>query len=139
MGRSVRLLSAEWLEKPAFHAALCTGVPRVAAKCERGDSNPQGLCPLDPKSGDRVLQVPFRKELAAQPTSGGALYGALGHGDSGKTPAKSVPELSEHDLGIQALLDAWPNLPHPIKAGILAMIREVDPANRDDSGRGAGE
>jgi hypothetical protein len=50
-------------------------------------------------------------ENTAVSGQGGAEFGA---------PATPSPAI---DPGLAALIDAWPTLPEPIRAGILAMIR----------------
>jgi hypothetical protein len=42
--------------------------------------------------------------------------------DSSACP-KNDPKSAEADPDLAALLDAWPTLPTPIRAGIVAMIR----------------
>jgi hypothetical protein len=44
---------------------------------------------------------------------------AVGGAESG-TPATQTGPI---DPGLASLIDAWPNLPDPIRAGILAMVR----------------
>jgi hypothetical protein len=51
----------------------------------------------------------------------GAESGALGAGD--------LPD----DAELNAVIDAWPNLPPAIKAGVLAMIRATAPAENRKS------
>jgi hypothetical protein len=37
--------------------------------------------------------------------------------------AHFAPETSQSNPGLKAVIDAWPTLPEPIRAGILALVR----------------
>jgi hypothetical protein len=51
--------------------------------------------------------------------SGGANCGATGAGIPADDPADDVPD----DPDLVAVVAAWPTLPGPVKAGIVAMVR----------------
>jgi hypothetical protein len=36
-----------------------------------------------------------------------------------------------HDSGLAAVIDAWPDLPEAIKAGIVAMVKAASERQRD--------
>ena len=49
----------------------------------------------------------------------------LRHGEksTGGNTGGREPENVNSDVNLQAVIDAWPRLPEPVKAGILAMVR----------------
>jgi hypothetical protein len=62
--------------------------------------------------------------------SGGANSGAPGAGN----PADNPPDDAPDDPDLVAIVAAWPTLPGPVKAGIVAMVRAAGGTN---SGGGA--
>jgi hypothetical protein len=52
---------------------------------------------------------------------------------SPQAPAVETAVEAKLDADLQRVLDAWPTLPEPIKAGILAMIRSVVPKSDGES------
>jgi len=66
--------------------------------------------------GGRGLE-PIEKssENPGVPSQGGAKSGALG--------AREALQDGPQDPDLQAVVDAWPDLPEALKTGILAMVR----------------
>jgi hypothetical protein len=60
--------------------------------------------------------VPIRPLTATASATAGFVYA------SHKETRSPLPEPS-YDPGLAAIIDAWPTLPEPIRAGILAMVK----------------
>jgi hypothetical protein len=43
------------------------------------------------------------------------------------TVPETVPDSSPNDSNLAEVITAWPMLPEPVKAGILAMVKAVRP------------
>ncbi len=86
---------------------------RLPARTESHDSQFMGRTGLEP------VTVTARKnsKLQNQAVSGGAESGA----DSA--------DLAQIDSDLQHIIDAWPDLPEPIKAGVLAMVKAANGEN----------
>jgi len=88
-------------------SALCGAIQTDAAHCE--NSEPHLVTPtgLEPKH----VTTCGGKDLQNPSPEGGAESGAVS------------PISGPIDPDLQRVIDAWPNLPEAVKAGILAMVK----------------
>ena len=60
------------------------------------------------------------------PSQAGQIVNPVGpatYGQPDTTPSSSPSSQEQNDPDLALVIDAWPNLPEPIKAGILAMVK----------------
>ena len=81
-----------------------------------------GFEPTEPETGSPVFETGASRDATPKPVKGSRRMKDRQSLSLPYGPLETTPELAE-------IIDAWPTLPEPIRAGILAMIRSA-------SGRG---
>ena len=92
----------------------------LSATLPVGTLEPSGLEPPTYwlQTSEPIDVSPCQKKAGAAPKGGHCTTGCTNSSETGSEPAPMPPDLA-------AVVAAWPTLPEPVKAGILAMVKAV--------------
>ena len=97
-------------DKPLSHAGLCDSVQRGASKRAKG---------LEPST----FSLEGCKHIAQGTETTGPCEGASAT-PSSRPSSRDANQPADAEL--QRLIDAWPTLPHAVRAGIMAMVKATE-------------